>query len=151
LIALVAALFVLVRDLLTRKIPVHIPTPVVTFATALVAVPIGLAGIAAEPWIMPGLFPFLVTVGSAAFLVFAFILMVVAFRGTDVTAISPFRYSLVVFAVIFGIILFSEIPDAVSFVGMGIIVAAGVYMLHWETRQRRGATASAVAATQPPE
>jgi drug/metabolite transporter (DMT)-like permease len=77
--------------------------------------------------------------------------MVVAFRGTDVTAISPFRYSLVVFAVIFGIILFSEIPDAVSFVGMGIIVAAGVYMLHWETRQRRGATASAVAATQPPE
>jgi drug/metabolite transporter (DMT)-like permease len=151
LIALLAALFVLGRDLLTRKIPGHIPTPVVTFATALVAVPIGLAGIAAEPWVMPDLFPFLVTVGSAAFLVFAFILMVVAFRGTDVTAISPFRYSLVLFAVIFGIILFSEIPDAVSFVGMGIIVAAGVYMLHWETRQRRGATASAVAATQPPE
>jgi drug/metabolite transporter (DMT)-like permease len=151
LIALLATLFVLGRDLLTRKIPAHIPTPVVTFATALVAVPIGMAGVAAEQWTMPGLFPFLVTVGSAGFLVFAFILMVVAFRGTDVSAISPFRYSLVVFAVIFGIVLFGEIPDAVSFVGMGIIVAAGVYMLHWETRQRRGATANTVAALEPPQ
>lgn len=150
LIALLAAVFVLGRDLLTRKIPAHIPTPVVTFATALVAVPIGLAGIAAETWTMPALFPFLVTVGSAAFLVFAFILMVMAFRGTDVSAISPFRYSLVVFAVIFGIVLFGEIPDVISFVGMGIIVAAGVYMLHWETSQRRGAAANRVAATEPP-
>ena len=150
LIALLAAVFVLGRDLLTRKIPAHIPTPVVTFATALVAVPIGLAEIAAEPWTMPALFPFLVTVGSAAFLVFAFILMVMAFRGTDVSAISPFRYSLVVFAVIFGIVLFGEIPDVISFVGMGIIVAAGVYMLHWETSQRRGAAANRVAATEPP-
>ena len=150
LIALLAAVFVLGRDLLTRKIPAHIPTPVVTFATALVAVPIGLAGAAAEPWTMPALFPFLVTVGSAAFLVFAFILMVMAFRGTDVSAISPFRYSLVVFAVIFGVVLFGEIPDVISFVGMGIIVAAGVYMLHWETSQRRGAAANRVAATEPP-
>jgi drug/metabolite transporter (DMT)-like permease len=148
LIALLAALFVLARDLLTRKIPTAIPTTVVTFATALVAVPIGLAGTLAEPWTMPALYPFLVTVGSAAFLVFAFILMVVAFRGTDVTAISPFRYSLVVFAVIFGIILFGEIPDAISLVGMGIIVAAGVYMLHRETMQRR--TPPAVAAIEPP-
>ena len=148
LIALLAALFVLGRDLLTRKIPRSIPTTVVTFATALVAVPIGLAGALAEPWTMPALFPFLVTVGSAAFLVFAFILMVVAFRGTDVTAISPFRYSLVMFAVIFGIILFGEIPDAISLGGMGIIVAAGVYMLHRETMQRR--TPPAVAAIEPP-
>jgi drug/metabolite transporter (DMT)-like permease len=150
LIALLATLFVLTRDLLTRKIPADIPTPVVTFATALVTVPIGFAGLVAEPWTMPALFPFLVTVGSAAFLVFAFILMVMAFRGTDVSAISPFRYSLVVFAVIFGIVLFGEIPDAISFIGMGIIVAAGVYMLHWETSQRRGAAASPVAATEPP-
>jgi drug/metabolite transporter (DMT)-like permease len=150
LIALLATLFVLGRDLLTRKIPTDIPTPVVTFATALVAVPIGLAGIAAEKWTMPAMFPFLVTVGSAAFLVFAFILMVMAFRGTDVSTISPFRYSLVVFAVFFGIVLFGEIPDVISLVGMGIIVAAGVYMLHWETRQRRGAAVNPVAATEPP-
>jgi drug/metabolite transporter (DMT)-like permease len=151
LIALLATLFVLGRDLLTRKIPAHIPSPVITFATALFAVPIGMAGFAVEQWTMPVLFPFLVTVGSAGFLVFAFILMVMAFRGTDVSAISPFRYSLVVFAVIFGIVLFGEIPDAVSIVGMGIIVAAGVYMLHWETRQRRGATANTVAALEPPQ
>jgi drug/metabolite transporter (DMT)-like permease len=143
-------MFVLVRDLLTRKIPHHIPTTAVTFATALLAVPIGLAGALFETWTLPAPLPFLMTATSGAFLVFAFILMVTAFRGTDVSTISPFRYSLVVFAVIFGIALFGEIPDAISFVGMGIIVAAGVYMLHWQTRQRRGATADPVAAIEPP-
>ncbi|MEX0590228.1 MAG: DMT family transporter [Xanthobacteraceae bacterium] len=150
LVALLAAFFVLGRDLLTRKIPAVVPTTVITFATALASVPIGIAGALAEPWTVPGLFPFLVVVASAAFLVFAFILMVIAFRDTDVSAVSPFRYSLVVFAVIFGIILFGEIPDSVSFVGIGIIVAAGLYMLHREAMQRRARTAVPVAGIDPP-
>jgi drug/metabolite transporter (DMT)-like permease len=82
--------------------------------------------------------------------VFAFILMVIAFRGTDVSAVSPFRYSLVVFAVVFGVALFGEIPDAVSLAGMGIIVAAGVYMLHREALQRRMHKAAPVAGIGPP-
>jgi drug/metabolite transporter (DMT)-like permease len=147
LVALVAAVFVLGRDLLTRKIPPAVPTTVITFATALASVPIGVAGALAEPWKTPGLFPFIVVVASAAFLVFAFILMVIAFRGTDVSSVSPFRYSLVVFAVVFGVILFGEIPDAISFAGMGIIVAAGIYMLHRETAKRRK---DRVAALEPP-
>ena len=150
LIALVAAMFVLTRDLLTRKIPHHIPVAVVTFATALFALPIGLLGLLVEAWTMPALVPFLMTAASGGFLALGLMLMVTAFRGTDVSAVSPFRYALVVFAIIYGIILFGAIPDAVSFVGMGIIVAAGVYMLHWQTRQRRGATANAVAAMEPP-
>jgi drug/metabolite transporter (DMT)-like permease len=139
--------FVLGRDLLTRKIPAAVPTTVITFATALASVPIGVAGALAEPWKTPGFFPFIVVVASAAFLVFAFILMVIAFRGTDVSSVSPFRYSLVVFAVVFGVILFGEIPDAISFAGMGIIVAAGIYMLHRETAKRRK---DRVAALEPP-
>jgi drug/metabolite transporter (DMT)-like permease len=150
LVGLLAALFVMGRDLLTRKIPAYVPTTVVTFATALAAVPIGLAGALAEPWVMPGLIPFLVTMASGAFLVFAFILMVIAFRDTDVSAISPFRYTLVVFAVIYGMILFGEVPDTVSFAGMGVIVAAGVYMLHRETIQRRSQNAAPVAGFDPP-
>lgn len=143
LVALTAAVLVLARDLLVRKIRAEVPTTIISFATALFGVPIGLLGAMVEPWSMPDLYPFVATVISAAFLIVAFILMVTAFRGTDVSAVSPFRYSIVVFAVIFGVLVFGDVPDAIALFGIGIIVAAGLYMLQRETaRQRRRSTPS---------
>lgn len=141
LIALFVAFLALARDLLVRKIRAEVPTTVISFSTALLAVPIGLLGAAVEPWTMPDLFPLLVTVLSAALLIIAFILTVVAFRGTEVSVVAPFRYSIVVFAFVFGVAVFGEIPDPVSLIGIGIIVAAGVYMLHRETMRQRGQAA----------
>ena len=137
LIVLLVAFLALARDLLVRKIRAEVPTTVISFSTALLAVPIGLLGAAVQPWTMPDLFPLLVTVLSAALLIVAFILTVMAFRGTDVSVVGPFRYSIVVFAFIFGIVIFGEIPDTVSLIGIGIIVAAGVYMLHREAMRQR--------------
>ena len=137
LIALLAALLSLTRDLLVRQIRAEVPTTVISFSTALLAVPVGLLGAAVEPWKMPEMFPLLVIVVSAALLIVAFILTVMAFRGTDVSAVGPFRYSIVVFAFVFGVIVFGEFPDTVSLIGIGIIVAAGVYMLHREAMRQR--------------
>lgn len=150
LVALTAAFLVLARDYLVRKIRAEVPTTVISFATALVSVPIGLLGAAVEPWKRPELYPFIVVVVSAAFLVFAFILMVAAFRGTEVSAVSPFRYSIVVFAVIFGVAVFGEFPDGVALAGIGIIVAAGIYMLHRETMRQRQPLAGEDAGTGIP-
>jgi drug/metabolite transporter (DMT)-like permease len=43
----------------------------------------------------------------------------------------------VVFAFCFGVVIFGEIPDTLSFIGIGIIVAAGIYILHREAIRRR--------------
>lgn len=139
LIALLAALLSLTRDLLVRKIRAEVPTTVVSFSTALLAVPVGLLGTAVEPWTMPDMFPLIVIVVAAALLIVAFILTVMAFRGTDVSTVGPFRYSIVVFAFVFGVVIFGEIPDTVSLIGIGIIVAAGAYMLHREAMRGRAA------------
>lgn len=141
LIALLVAFLALARDLLVRKIRAEVPTTVISFSTALLAVPIGLLGAAVEPWKIPEAFPLIVVIVSAALLIVAFILTVMAFRGTDVSVVAPFRYSIVVFAFIFGIIVFGEIPDTVSLIGIGIIVAAGAYMLHREAMRQRGQAA----------
>jgi hypothetical protein len=45
-------------------------------------------------------------------------------------------------------VLFAEIPDAMSLAGIGIIVAAGVYMLHHQAMRRR--TPATVAGIDPP-
>ncbi len=137
LIVLLATLFILARDLLTRKIPHDIPISMVVFGTSLVGSFVGLSGSLVEPWIAPGATGTLIVLIAALFLVAAFYLMTLAFRGTDVSVISPFRYAMIVNAVFLGYVLFGDIPDFISVIGMAIIVSAGLYMLHREAVNRR--------------
>jgi drug/metabolite transporter (DMT)-like permease len=136
LVALLAALLSVMRDLLVRQIHAQVPTTVISFSTAMFAVPVGLLGATVQPWAMPDAASLIAIVIAAVFLFAAFILTVLAFRATDVSAVSPFRYSTIVFAFVFGVTVFSEIPDPTSLVGIGIIVAAGLYMLHRERIRR---------------
>jgi drug/metabolite transporter (DMT)-like permease len=142
LLALAAAFLALTRDLLTRRLRAEVPTTVVTLATALVGLVVGVLGAAAEKWVVPDFRTLAIVALSAAFIVLAYIFIVIAFRGTDVSLVAPFRYAIVIFAVIFGIILFAEIPDLISFAGIGLIVGAGLYLLHREAMQRRPKGAS---------
>ena len=149
LVALLAAILSLTRDLLVRRIHAQVPTTVISFSTALFAVPLGLLGATIEPWSVPDGVTLIAIIISAAFLFVAFVLTVLAFRGTDVSAVSPFRYSIIVFAFIFGVIVFGEIPDSISLIGIGIIVAAGLYMLHRERVRRRDQPAGAAPSIDP--
>ncbi len=137
LLVLFATLLILARDLLTRKIPHDIPISMVVFGTSLVSSFVGLAGSLVEPWIAPSTTGVFITLIAALFLVAAFYLMTLAFRGTDVSVISPFRYAMIVNAVFLGFVLFGDIPDFISIMGMAVIVAAGLYMLHREAVTRR--------------
>jgi drug/metabolite transporter (DMT)-like permease len=58
--------------------------------------------------------------------------MVATLRLGDLSATAPFRYSNVLFAIILGMVVFSEYPDAVSYVGMALVIAAGIYAAHRE-------------------
>lgn len=137
LVALLAAVLSLTRDLLVRKIHADVPTSVIAFSTAAFGLPLGLLGSAFQPWTTPDALSLLVILVAAIFLVIAFVLTVLSFRGTDVSAVAPFRYSIVVFAFVLGVAVFGEIPDTLSLVGIGLIVAAGIYMLHREAVRRR--------------
>jgi drug/metabolite transporter (DMT)-like permease len=150
LIVVAAAFCVLGRDLLVRKIHSEVPTTVITFSTALLTLPLGLIGLLFQPWSLPPLYPLLICIVAAAFLVIAFVLMIVAFRSAQVSAVSPFRYSIIVFSVVYGYLVFGNVPDATSFVGIGIIVFAGLYSLHRETVRKQTIVKDPVVANEPP-
>ena len=142
LLAMGAALFTLTRDLLTRQIGKEVPTTVITLATAIAGLVVGALGSIAGKWVVPDAFSVFIVALSGAFIVLAYIFIVIAFRNTEVSVVAPFRYTIVVFAVAFGFFLFAEIPDSLSFTGIGLIVGAGLYMLHREAMQRRPKGAS---------
>ncbi len=43
--------------------------------------------------------------------------------------LQPFNYSLLVFATLFGLIFFAELPDFWTLVGSGVIIASGLYVI----------------------
>lgn len=139
LFALVATFTILLRDMLARSIGGRVPAFVVALASILAGVAVGAAGAFFQAWKWPGAITLLSCLASGIFLVLAQYFIVLAYRGTELSAVAPFRYSIVLFAVIYGFIFFREVPDALSFAGMAIIIIAGIYMLHREAMRSRKA------------
>ena len=59
--------------------------------------------------------------------------MVATLRIGDLSATAPFRYSILIFAIISGVAVFQEIPDGIAVLGMILIVATGLYAAHRES------------------
>ncbi|MBF9033453.1 EamA family transporter [Rhodobacterales bacterium HKCCE2091] len=61
-------------------------------------------------------------------------LLIRALTVAEAGAVAPFGYSGVVFATLWGLLAFSEPPDAWTILGAVVIVSAGIYVWHRETR-----------------
>jgi len=59
-----------------------------------------------------------------------------AYRRASASLLSPFTYLQILWATAFGFFLFGQHPDALSGVGMAVVVASGVGLALWERRVR---------------
>lgn len=71
--------------------------------------------------------------GTIIFGVTAYYSLTAAMRIGEISTIAPFRYTRLIFALIIGVTLFGERPDALTLLGSLIIVSGGIYTL-WRTR-----------------
>ncbi|MBB6306441.1 DMT family transporter [Xanthobacter tagetidis] len=139
LLPLVAALSGSLRDIVTRNIGMEIPGAVVGVSTTLV---LGLAcALCApfEPWRLPSA----LVVGQLAVSALTFalgtLLLVYAFRNAPVSVVSPLRYVLVFGAIVSGFVVFGELPDGWAWIGIVLVVGAGLYSIQAEHRRSRRA------------
>jgi len=75
----------------------------------------------------------------------AYYALVGATRIGEVSAVVPFRYTRLVFAMILGRLIFDERPDALMLTGAALIVGTGVYTL-WRGGKTAPATRRASAS-----
>lgn len=147
LFALSAAVLVSIRDLVTRRIADDIPSPVIAASTTMA---VGLAGfligfVRGEEW-APFLVPETIWLIVAAVLVtLANLSIVMAFRNVEVSVVSPFRYAVVVFALMLGYFVFGDLPNLVAITGMVLVVGAGIYTIHREHVRRKAIAALSVS------
>ncbi len=120
------------RDLATKRVDKDIPSVFVSLVTVIVIVFLGLVMSLFQPW-APANANQVLTLGAASvFLMSGFIGIVSAMRVGEVAVVSPFRYSVLIFAVILGFLVFDEIPDLLTILGSCIVVASGLYTLYRE-------------------
>jgi len=139
---------IVLRDLSTRRLSPDTSALGVSLVTsAALTLVAGLAALFGD-WapIAPAHFALL---GIAAVgLLVGYVFSVHAMRRGDIGFVQPFRYSLLVFAIINGIVLFGEWPDVWTLVGAAMVAGTGLYTLHRERaatnappatlRERRG-------------
>lgn len=143
LLALASVACCAVRDLSTRRIPQEIPTLLVSTATALAMTVLGAALLAPMGgWTpMSGKATALLALAAVLVLIgYQFIIM--AMRSGDISFIAPFRYTALVWSILLGLVIFSDVPDLPMIVGATIIVGSGLYALYRERIVGRRQTAA---------
>ncbi|OIQ07179.1 MAG: EamA family transporter [Rhodobacteraceae bacterium CG2_30_10_405] len=65
----------------------------------------------------------------ASFGFVAMLLIIVAYRAGEAVIVAPMQYSQMIWAAIFGYLIFGERPDLYTAIGAGVIIASGIYIL----------------------
>jgi drug/metabolite transporter (DMT)-like permease len=138
LFAVATVILLGVRDLSSRRVPSGIGSTQITAWGFFSVVPAGLFML-----LVTGTQPLMLDmtqyVRVAAMLVVGgvgYYALVVAMRLGDVSAVVPFRYTRLVFAMLLGHFVFGERPDTLMLAGALLIVGTGLYTI-WRTAIRR--------------
>jgi drug/metabolite transporter (DMT)-like permease len=126
-----------VRDLATRRVAAEVHTFQLSFQAFALLFPTGLAlslttGLAPMTAPLWGLMGLAAAIGIAAYWC-----IVQAMRSGDISFVTPFRYSRMIFALAIGMGVFGEMPDLWTWTGIALILGAGLYTFLRERRLAR--------------
>jgi drug/metabolite transporter (DMT)-like permease len=127
LLAVSAMLCMSTRDLATSRIDRSVPTLLIgaVSAGAVSLAGCGLATLTGWAPATPRSIAFTVAAGVA--LSAGFICLVVGMRNAEMSAVAPFRYFTLLWAILMGYFAWGEVPNPLAWAGIAVVVAAGLY------------------------
>ena len=130
--ALGAVICVTVREIATRQLSEDIPSLPVALMTAIAICGFGAINLTRQNWVaLEATHLGYLTVAGIA-IVGGYLFSVMAVRIGDISFVSQFRYTGMIWAVALGFLLFGDRPDLATILGAIIIIIAGLYSLHRE-------------------
>lgn len=137
--ALTGALCYAVMHAYTRKLSrTESNGAIVLYATATITLASGLTLPFAFVLPTPGDFALLVLVGLIAGI--GMLMMTHALRVAPVSVLAPFEYTVMIWGVLYGAVVFGDMPDEWLFIGGAVVVASNLYILHREARRPKAAS-----------
>ena len=91
-----------------------------------------------RPWMLPPSSDWVYFLGTGLAVSIGGLLMSQAYRMNEAALVAPFEYTSMPLAVIWGLLFFGTFPDSQGWIGIALIIGAGLYTLYRETRRRHG-------------
>ncbi|MEO9338572.1 DMT family transporter [Mesorhizobium sp. SB112] len=138
ILALIGMLGFAARDLASRAAPASLGTATLGFYGYLAITVAGIAYGAWEgkPFILPDGQSCVNLIGAVAFGTIAYSALMKAMRSGEISVVTPFRYTRLLFGLALGVLAFGEALDTPMIVGSVMIVLSGLFIL-WRGRRIR--------------
>ena len=143
--ATVALSILLVKRLSDSETPLMILTQFAIFSTLLLVVP------AIWVWRWPDLWGWVLAIGIALTATVGQYFWVQAFKSGEMSAVAPFEYLRLPFAVFAGWLIWGEMPVVWTYVGAAIVIASALYIAHREAQLARERKRTAMTSVNPSE
>ena len=132
---LISAFFIAYRDTYTRKIKKDFNIMHGAFLTSLaVTIVFGVGTIFNAELVKFNLIQFLIIVLAAIFLIIGYFFSILTIRTTLMSTTSSFRYSTIIWGMLFGYVYFNEVPSLNMIIGATIIVLSGLFIIQREKK-----------------
>ncbi|VDC33349.1 DMT family transporter [Pseudogemmobacter humi] len=127
---LVCVIALAVRDLITRRMPVHLGTMSLSAWGVLASAPAGglLMLALGDSFVLPDPGQSLVLLGAVLFGLIGYYSVIEAMRIGEVSAVAPFRYTRLVFSVVLAVAFLGESLSLHVVAGSGLVIFSGLYM-----------------------
>lgn len=90
------------------------------------------------PWVTPTWHDAMLLAVMGVFATMATVMFTYAYKLAQSSFVAPFEYTAMIWAVIYGLVLFGDFPAAATWLGMAIVITAGLFMMWRDARHRIG-------------
>ncbi|GAB4185178.1 MAG: DMT family transporter [Thalassobaculales bacterium] len=125
-------------NIATRQVAAIDPPDTTAFYTALFGT-IFATPLLAFYWVTPEAWQWPLLIGLGFLGGIGHLLVIIAARYAPAPVVAPFGYTQIVWMAALGYLVFGEVPDFYTVLGIGIVVASGLYLLHRERVRRTAA------------
>ena len=135
ILGIFCVIFVTIRDLVVRKFSAKISTLYVAFITATaIALVGGFLTFAYEGWIPMKLHEVILLFIASTLIFVGYFFAISAMRSGQVGFVSPFRYTIMIWAIILGYLIWGDIPNNLTLLGISIVIGMGIFTF-WREAQ----------------
>lgn len=159
LLAFLSASCYATGQMMARPLSRHVPPVVMSFyqnlihlgaclvfATVVALVPMGGStdkslAFLLRTWVVPPTGDLPIIVAIAVLGSFAMPLFSMAYKHAEASYVAPFEYTAMFWAVLYGLLVFGDVPGPATLIGAGIVIAAGLFMIAADRRRLGRGTA----------
>ena len=125
------------RDLASRGVPREISTTQISAWGVASMTCLGAGMMAFQTPVIPSFWQIAMLLGALIFGTTGYWAVTSATRTGEVSVVSPFRYTRLVFAIVIGAVVFAEYPDRMTLIGAAVIIGSGLYAFARERARTR--------------